>query len=47
MPHYQHSAIGYNYRMSNICAGIGRQMEVLNSHVEKRRAMHDFMITEL
>ena len=42
-PHYQHSAIGYNYRMSNICAGIGRgQMEVLNSHVEKRRTMHDF-----
>jgi len=42
-PHYQHSAIGYNYRMSNICAGIGRgQMEVLDSHVSKRRAMHDF-----
>jgi dTDP-4-amino-4,6-dideoxygalactose transaminase len=42
-PHYQHSEIGYNYRMSNICAGIGRgQMEVLDEHVEKRRAMHDF-----
>ena len=42
-PHYQHSAIGYNYRMSNICAGIGRgQMEVLDAHVAKRRAMHDF-----
>nr|WP_314839301.1 DegT/DnrJ/EryC1/StrS family aminotransferase [uncultured Flavobacterium sp.] len=42
-PHYQHSAIGYNYRMSNICAGIGRgQMEVLDAHVTKRRAMHDF-----
>lgn len=42
-PHYQHSEIGYNYRMSNICAGIGRgQMEVLDDHVEKRRAMHDF-----
>ena len=42
-PHYQHSAIGYNYRMSNICAGIGRgQMEVLDDHVMKRRAMHDF-----
>jgi dTDP-4-amino-4,6-dideoxygalactose transaminase len=42
-PHYQHSAIGYNYRMSNICAGIGRgQMEVLDDHVTKRRAMHDF-----
>ncbi|MFV8370404.1 DegT/DnrJ/EryC1/StrS family aminotransferase [Flavobacterium sp. LB2R40] len=44
-PHYQHSAIGYNYRMSNICAGIGRgQMEVLDSHVAKRRAMHDFYV---
>ena len=42
-PHYQHSHIGYNYRMSNICAGIGRgQMEVLGSRVEARRAMHDF-----
>lgn len=42
-PHYQHSEIGYNYRMSNICAGIGRgQMEVLNSRVEGRRKMHDF-----
>lgn len=41
--HYQHSEIGYNYRMSNICAGIGRgQMEVLDDQVEKRRAMHDF-----
>lgn len=39
-PHYQHSEIGYNYRMSNICAGIGRgQMEVLDNHVAKRRAM--------
>jgi dTDP-4-amino-4,6-dideoxygalactose transaminase len=44
-PHYQHSEIGYNYRMSNICAGIGRgQMEVLDSHVSKRRAMHDFYL---
>ncbi|WP_298119892.1 aminotransferase class I/II-fold pyridoxal phosphate-dependent enzyme [Flavobacterium sp.] len=42
-PHYQHSEIGYNYRMSNICAGIGRgQMEVLDNHIEKRRAMHQF-----
>lgn len=42
-PHYQHSEIGYNYRMSNICAGIGRgQMEVLDSHIEKRREMHQF-----
>ncbi len=42
-PHYQHSEVGYNYRMSNICAGIGRgQMEVLDDHVAKRRAKHDF-----
>ena len=41
-PHYQHSEIGYNYRMSNICAGIGRgQMEVLDAHVALRRKMHD------
>jgi dTDP-4-amino-4,6-dideoxygalactose transaminase len=44
-PHYQHSEIGYNYRMSNVCAGIGRgQIEVLDDHVEKRRAMHDFYV---
>jgi dTDP-4-amino-4,6-dideoxygalactose transaminase len=42
-PHYQHSEIGYNYRMSNICAGIGRgQMEVLDQHVVLRRKMHQF-----
>jgi dTDP-4-amino-4,6-dideoxygalactose transaminase len=45
-PHYQHSEIGYNYRMSNVCAGIGRgQMEVLDEHVGQRRAMHDFYAT--
>ncbi len=38
-PHYQHSQIGYNYRMSNIVAGIGRgQIEVLNDRVNQRRA---------
>ena len=38
-PHYQHSMIGYNYRMSNICAGIGRgQMEVLDERIQQRRA---------
>ena len=37
-PHYQHSHIGYNYRMSNVLAGIGRgQMEVLNDRVAARR----------
>lgn len=42
-PHYQHSEVGYNYRMSNITAGIGRaQMEVLDAHVAQRRKMHDF-----
>lgn len=42
-PHYQHSEIGYNYRMSIVCAGIGRsQMEVLDKHVRLRREMHDF-----
>ncbi|GAA5086364.1 DegT/DnrJ/EryC1/StrS family aminotransferase [Chryseobacterium ginsengisoli] len=44
-PHYQHSHIGFNYRMSNIVAGIGRgQMEVLDSRVEARRHMHDFYV---
>lgn len=44
-PHYQHSHIGYNYRMSNIVAGIGRgQMEVLQKRVEARRAMHAFYL---
>ncbi|CAL1519252.1 aminotransferase class I/II-fold pyridoxal phosphate-dependent enzyme [Chitinophaga sp. MM2321] len=38
-PHYEHSQIGYNYRMSNVCAGIGRgQMEVLDERVRQRRA---------
>jgi dTDP-4-amino-4,6-dideoxygalactose transaminase len=44
-PHYQHSEVGYNYRMSNICAGIGRgQMQVLDDHVDLRRKMHDFYL---
>ena len=44
-PHYQHSEIGYNYRMSNICAGIGRgQMEVLDKHIALRRQMHLFYV---
>lgn len=43
--HYQYSEIGYNYRMSNICAGIGRgQMEVLNEHVNLRRSIHKFYV---
>ena len=44
-PHYQHEKIGYNYRMSNICAGIGRgQMFVLDEHVTRRRAIHDLYV---
>src|SRR5690606_14204835 len=40
-PHYQHSQVGYNYRMSNICAGIGRgQMEVLTDRVNRRREIN-------
>lgn len=40
-PWYQHEEIGYNYRMSNICAGIGRgQMKVLQKRVQKKRAIY-------
>jgi len=40
--HYQHSEIGYNYRMSNIVAGIGRgQLEVLDERVAQRRAIYE------
>ena len=42
-PHYEHSEIGYNYRLSNICAGIGRgQMEVIERRVQERRANFEF-----
>lgn len=42
-PHYQHSEIGYNYRLSNICAGIGRgQMKVLQEHVDRRREINQY-----
>lgn len=41
--HYQHSEIGYNYRMSNICAGVGLgQMKILNKNVESRRKINSF-----
>lgn len=47
-PHYQHSQIGYNYRLSNICAGIGRgQMQVLQKRIEKRRNNYLFYRQEL
>ncbi|PKA96779.1 dTDP-4-amino-4,6-dideoxygalactose transaminase [Flavobacteriaceae bacterium MAR_2009_75] len=47
-PHYQHSSVGYNYRLSNVLAGIGRgQMEVLNDRVKARRANYDFYFKKL
>lgn len=47
-PHYQHSHIGYNYRMSNIVAGIGRgQMEVLDERVKARRANFEYYAENL
>lgn len=47
-PHYQHSQVGYNYRMSNVCAGIGRgQMEVITQRVEQRRNNHEFYYAKL
>ncbi|MEJ2905694.1 aminotransferase class I/II-fold pyridoxal phosphate-dependent enzyme [Pedobacter panaciterrae] len=46
--HYEHSVIGYNYRMSNVSAGIGRgQMEVLQERVDKRRSNFEFYKKEL
>jgi dTDP-4-amino-4,6-dideoxygalactose transaminase len=42
-PHYEHSQIGYNYRLSNICAGIGRgQLMVLDERIQQRRAVYQF-----
>ena len=42
-PHYQHLEIGYNYRLSNICAGIGRgQMLELQNHINHRRANNNY-----
>lgn len=47
-PHYEHSEIGYNYRMSNICAGIGRgQLKVIDERVQQRRANYKFYKTAL
>lgn len=46
--HYQHSEIGYNYRMSNIIAGIGRgQMRVLDKRIEKKKYIFDYYKREL
>lgn len=42
LPYYHHTEIGYNYRMSNICAGIGRgQMTVVDDHVAHHRHVHE------
>lgn len=47
-PHYQHSIIGFNYRMSNILAGIGRaQLEVLHVRVETRRSIFERYVQNL
>jgi len=47
-PHYQHSSIGYNYRLSNVCAGIGRgQMEVLPERLARRRSIFENYVREL
>lgn len=47
-PHYEHSHIGYNYRMSNIIAGVGRgQMKVIDKKVAKRRQNFDNYVKEL
>jgi dTDP-4-amino-4,6-dideoxygalactose transaminase len=47
-PHYQHSELGFNYRMSNISAGIGRgQMIVLDDRISARRQNHDYYFKAL
>src|SRR5699024_7957214 len=46
--HYEHSELGYNYRMSNIVAGIGRgQLKVLNQRVDKKKYIYQFYKREL
>jgi dTDP-4-amino-4,6-dideoxygalactose transaminase len=46
--HYQHSQIGYNYRMSNVCAAIGRgQMQVLPERVKQRRKVYEYYLKNL
>lgn len=47
-PHYEHTEIGYNYRMSNVVAGIGRgQLRVLNARVDRKREIYDFYVDAL
>jgi len=46
--HYQHSELGYNYRMSNVVAGIGRgQLKVLEQRVEKKKYIYEYYKKEL
>ncbi|MDN6408913.1 MAG: aminotransferase class I/II-fold pyridoxal phosphate-dependent enzyme [Tetragenococcus halophilus] len=48
VPYYEHKEIGYNYRLSNISAGIGRgQLKVLDRRVEKKRYIYEFYKREL
>ncbi|MBP5355286.1 MAG: aminotransferase class I/II-fold pyridoxal phosphate-dependent enzyme [Prevotella sp.] len=50
-PYYQHETIGYNYRMSNICAGIGRgQMTVVNDHIDHHKhvqALYEALLADV
>lgn len=47
-PHYQHTEIGFNYRLSNVCAGVGRgQMMVLDERVKQRRNNFSFYVEQL
>lgn len=47
-PHYQHSHVGFNYRMSNLCAGVGRgQMQVLENRIAKRREVYERYVSTL
>lgn len=47
-PWYQHEELGYNYRMSNVCAGIGRgQLMVLNRHIEKKKLIYGYYKSRL
>lgn len=47
-PHYQHSVIGYNYRMSNVCAAIGKgQLEVIEERIQQRRHNYNFYQQQL
>lgn len=47
IPYYQHENVGFNYRLSNICAGIGRgQMTILREHIAHHRMLHEIYVRE-